>query len=86
MRLVLGVITWYLLGITRFESIAQSVLRAGLSGDRIPVGARYSAPVQTGPGAHPASYTIGTESFPEAKRPGRGVGHPPHLALRLKKE
>ena len=30
-------------------------LRAGGSGDRIPVGARFSAPVQTGPGVHPAS-------------------------------
>jgi hypothetical protein len=27
----------------------------GRSGDRIPVRARFSAPVQTGPGAHPAS-------------------------------
>ena len=26
-------------------------------------GARFSAPVQTGPGAHPASYTMGTGSF-----------------------
>jgi len=34
--------------------------RAGRSGDRIPVEARFSAPVQTGPGAHPASYTVGT--------------------------
>jgi len=25
--------------------------------DRIPVGTRFSAPVQTGPGAHPTSYT-----------------------------
>jgi hypothetical protein len=32
--------------------------------DRIPVGSRYSAPVQTGPGAHPASCTIGTGPFP----------------------
>jgi hypothetical protein len=29
-------------------------LRAGQSGDRIPVEAEFSAPVQTGPGAHPA--------------------------------
>jgi hypothetical protein len=26
-------------------------------------GARFSAPVQTGPVAHPASYTMGTESL-----------------------
>ena len=39
-------------------------------------GARFSAAVQTGPGAHPASHTIGNESFPGAKRPGRGVDHP----------
>jgi len=30
-------------------------LRAGRSGDRISVGARFSAPVQTGPEAQPAS-------------------------------
>ena len=34
----------------------SDVLRAGRSGNRIPVQARYSAPVQTGPGAHPASW------------------------------
>ena len=34
--------------------------------------ARFSAPVQTGPGAHPASCTIGTGSFPGVKS-GRGV-------------
>ena len=39
-------------------------LRAGWSGDRIPVGAKFSATVQTGPGAHPASCTMGTGSFP----------------------
>ena len=38
-------------------------LRAGRSEDQIPVGARFSAPVQTGPGPHPASYTMGTGSF-----------------------
>jgi hypothetical protein len=38
-------------------------LRAGRSGHRIPVGARFSAPVQTGPGAQPASYTMGTGSL-----------------------
>ena len=37
-------------------------------------GVRFFAPVQTGPGAHPASYTMG--SFPGVKWPGRGVVHP----------
>ena len=43
-------------------------LRAGRSGDRIPVEARVSAPVQTGPGAHQASCTMGTGSFPGVMR------------------
>ena len=46
-------------------------------GDRIPVVARFSAPVQTGPGAHPASYKTGTVPFPEVKR-CRGVTLTPH--------
>jgi len=49
------------------------------------VGERYSATVQTGPGAHPASYTKGTGSFPGVKRPGSDVDHS-FLAPRLKKE
>ena len=36
-----------------------------------------SAPVQTGPGAHSATYTMRTGSFPGVKRPGRGADHPP---------
>ena len=39
--------------------------------------ARFSAPVQTDPAAHPASCTMGTSSFPGVKRPGRGADHPP---------
>ena len=69
----------------RGSGIAPSVRDwqwAGRSCDRIPVGARFSAPVQTGPGAHPASHM----SFPRVKRPGCGVDHPPHLAPTLKKE
>ena len=49
-------------------------------GDRIPVGARFSAPVQTGPGAHPASCTISTGSFPGVKS-GRGVTLTLHTLL-----
>ena len=49
-------------------------------------GARFSASVQTGPGAYPASYTMGTGSFLGVNRLGHGVDHRPHLALSLKKE
>ena len=56
-----------------------------MSGDRIPVKVRYSTPAQTGPGAHPASYIMGTEPFPGVKQSGRGFHHPPRLAPRLKK-
>jgi len=47
-------------------------LRAGMFGHQIPVGTKFFTPVQTGPGAHPASYTVGTVSFPGVKRHGRG--------------
>jgi len=33
----------------------------------------FSAHVQTGPGAHPVSCTMGTVSFPGVEWPGRGV-------------
>ena len=51
----------------------------GLDGPRIESRweARFSAPVQTCPGAHPASCTMGTGSFPEVKRPGRDGDLPP---------
>jgi hypothetical protein len=39
---------------------------------------------QTGPGANPASYTMGTGSFPGVKRPGRGVDHPPASSAEVK--
>ena len=41
------------------------------------MGASFSLPVQTGPWTHPASYIMGTGSFPGVKRPSRGVDHPP---------
>jgi len=44
------------------------------------VGARFSAPEQTGPGAHPASCKMGTGSFPGVKS-GRGVTLTTHPLL-----
>jgi hypothetical protein len=48
------------------RSVCSGLLRAGRSGGRIPVLARYSATVQTGHGANPVS-------FPGGSRPGRNV-------------
>ena len=62
---VVGIATGYGLDGPGFES--QSV-------------ARFSAPVQTGPGAHPASCTMGTWSFSGVKS-GRGVTLTPHPLL-----
>jgi hypothetical protein len=50
-------------------------LRAGRSGDRIPVGTRFFANVQNGPGAHLVSCTVGTGSFPGVNRPGCDADH-----------
>jgi len=44
------------------------------------LGARFSAPVQTGPGAPPASCTMSTGTFPAVKS-GRGVTLIPHSLL-----
>jgi len=54
--------------------------------DWIPVTAKFSAPAQTGPGAHPTCRTMRTVSFQGVKQPKRGVNHPPHMASKLKKE
>jgi hypothetical protein len=43
-------------------------------------GSRFSAPVQTGPGAHPASCTMGIGSFPGLKS-GQGVALTPYSLL-----
>ena len=71
----------------RWAGIAQSYsdrLWAGRSGDRIPVSAKFSVPLQTGPGAQPASCTIDTGSFPGVKRPGRCVDYPPPSSAEVK--
>ena len=49
--------------------------------------ARFSAPVQTGSGAHPAFCTIGTGSLPGGKvRPGRAADHSPHSSAVVMEE
>jgi hypothetical protein len=55
------------------DSSVGIVTRYGLEGPGSnPGGARFSAPIQTGSGAHPASCTMGTGVFPGGKD-GRGV-------------
>jgi hypothetical protein len=53
---------------------------------KIPEGARLFAHVQTDPGAHPASCTMGTGYFPGVKRPGRGADHPPPPSAEVENE
>jgi len=48
---------------------------------------RFSTPVQTGPGANPAPFTMGTRSFPGGKeRPGRDANPSPPSSAVVKKE
>ena len=71
------------------DSSVGIATRYGLDGPGIECrwgGARFSAPIQTDTGDHPASYTLRTASFPGVKRPRRGVHHPTQLAPMLKKE
>jgi hypothetical protein len=50
------------------------------------LGTIFFAAVQTSSGAHPASYTRSTRSFPGVNRPGRGINHLPLFNARIKKE
>jgi hypothetical protein len=56
------------------------------SGDQIPVGARFFTHIQTGPGAHPVSCTMGTGSFLGVKRSGGGVDHTPPSSAEVTNE
>ena len=47
-------------------------------------GGNIFAPTQTCPGAHLASYTMGTGSFLGVKQPGCGVDHPPPSRAEVK--
>jgi len=68
------------------DSVVGIATRYGMNGPGIESrwGARFSAPVLTDPGTHPASYTMGAGSFPGVKRPGRGVDHPPPCSAEVK--
>jgi hypothetical protein len=71
----------------KFAGIAQPVydsLRTGRSGDRIPVGASFSAPLQNSPGVHSSSCKMSTGSFPGIKRPGHGFDNPPQTSAEVK--
>jgi hypothetical protein len=59
-------------------------LQAGRSRDRIPVVARFSAPAQNDPVAYTAAHTMVTGVFLQAKRPWRGVDHPPPSRAEVK--
>jgi hypothetical protein len=76
-----SILTYYVANIYVIYSafiVAGIATRYGLDGPGIESrwGTRFSAPVQTDPGAHPASYTMGTGSLPGVKRPGRDIDHP----------
>ena len=60
--------------------------RCGLDGPGIEscFGEKFSAPVQTGPGAYPASCAFGTGSFPGVRRPSRGADHLPFSSSEVK--
>jgi hypothetical protein len=68
------------------DSSVGIATRYGLEGPGIESrwGARFSAPVQTGRVAHPASYTMGIRSSPRVKLAGLGVDHPPPSGAEVK--
>jgi len=80
-------VLWHAINITiifvrRPGSVVGVATGYGLDGPGIESrwGARFSAPIQTGPGAHPDSCTMGTGSFPGVKS-GRGPTLTPHPLL-----
>ena len=61
------------------------LIRAGRSGDRIPVVARFSRPRPYRPwGPFILLYNDYLVSFPGVKRPGRGSNHPPPSSAEVK--
>ena len=82
LKYVRGIRTLYLFMCVPGSSVGTATeLRAGRSGIESRWG-RDFPPVQTGPGAHPTSYKMGTESFPGVKCGRRLLltTHPPSSA------
>ena len=74
------VISEFALGRCRYSNS----LLASQSGDRIAVGRRFTAPVQTDNEAHSASCILSNHLFQGAKRQGCGVAHPPPSSAKVK--
>jgi hypothetical protein len=76
---------YYTAGRSRYSSVGIAI-RYGLDGPGIESRwvPKFSALVQNGPEAHPASCTMGTGSFPGVKRTGCGVDHPPTSSFDVK--
>jgi len=62
----------------------SDLLQTGQSRDRIPVVARFSAPVQTGPGAHIALCIMGTRSLSQSKVAGAWHSTPTMSSSKVK--
>jgi hypothetical protein len=68
-------------GITQSVQQLTKVQKSNPSAQR---GVIFSAPFQTSPGAHLASYTMGTGSFPGVMWPGPGIDHSPPPSTKVK--
>jgi hypothetical protein len=72
--------------VTRTTKKVRKVKKRSTMVKNIPVGAKFFAHVQTGPGAHPASCTMGTGKYLGVKRPGHGADHPPPPSAEVENE
>jgi hypothetical protein len=79
--LLFSVLVYYF---SRSYKCPASLLVAGLSRDQIPVLVRFSTTIQTSPGAHPASYKMGTRSFLCIKQQMNGANHLPPPSAEVK--
>ena len=75
---------------TRWTRVAQSVIAPDYGLDGPVIESRWGRDfprAQTGPGAHSASCTMGTGSFPGGKvRPGRAADHSPRSSAAVMEE